>query len=149
MHGYRSRGGSTLTQQLTKRLFFSPDKSLKRKLSKALLATLLEALFAATYSDAGHHPAYKDRLLGLYLNQVFYGANAYGIRAAAAVLFSTTPNALSLQHAALLIGQINAPTAYNPLRNPERAKPCACNTCSTACATSAISTHNNDSPSKS
>ena len=121
LQGYRTRGGSTLTQQLIKRLFFSPEKTLKRKLSEALLAMQLEALFAATYSDTGDHPAYKDRLLELYLNEIFYGANAYGIHDAAAIFFNSTPDALSLPQAALLMGQINAPTAYNPLRNPDRA----------------------------
>ena len=126
LQGYRTRGGSTLTQQLIKRLFFSADKTLKRKLSEALLATQLEALFAANYPDTGQqlpqsHPVYKDRLLELYLNEVFYGANAYGIHDAAAIFFSSTPDALSLPQAALLMGQINAPTAYNPLRHPDRA----------------------------
>ncbi len=123
LRGYRSRGGSTLTQQLVKRLFFSPRKNLRRKLSEALLALQVEALFAATYPgrNAKGTPVYKDRLLELYLNQAFYGANAYGIHDAAATYFSTTPDALSLPRAALLMGLINAPTAYNPLRHPHRA----------------------------
>ncbi len=121
--GSITRGGSTLTQQLVKRLFFSPQKTLERKLSEALLAVQLEAFFAASYSDtnAAGHPAYKDRLLELYLNEVFYGTNAYGIYDAAITFFDTTPDSLSLPRAAMLIGQINAPTAYNPLRHPQRA----------------------------
>jgi len=123
LRGYRTRGGSTLTQQLVKRLFFSPDKSLARKLSEALLALQLEAQFAAAYPDTTPlgRPAYKDRLLELYLNEVFYGANAHGIHDAAAIFFNTTPDALDLPRAALLMGQINAPTAFNPLRHPQRA----------------------------
>lgn len=123
LKGYRTRGGSTLTQQLVKRLFFSPQKNLKRKLSEALLSLQLEAHFATAYPDtnAQGQPVYKDHLLELYLNEVFYGANAYGIHDAAAIFFSTTPDALSLPRAALLMGQINAPTAYNPLRHPQRA----------------------------
>ncbi len=121
--GNITRGGSTLTQQLVKRLFFSPQKTFERKLSEALLTVHLEAFFASSYpdtNDAGH-PAYKDRLLELYLNEVFYGTNAYGIYDAAITFFDTTPDSLSLPRAAMLIGQINAPTAYNPLRHPARA----------------------------
>ena len=118
-----TRGGSTLTQQLVKRLFFSPKKTFERKLSEALLALQLEAFFAASYPDtnAAGQPAYKNRLLELYLNEVFYGTNAYGIYDAAITFFDTTPDSLSLPRAAMLIGQINAPTAYNPLRHPKRA----------------------------
>ena len=121
--GSITRGGSTLTQQLVKRLFFSPQKTFERKLSEALLAVQLEAFFATSYPDtnAAGHPAYKDRLIELYLNEVFYGTNAYGIYDAAITFFDTTPDSLSLPRAAMLIGQINAPTAYNPLRHPERA----------------------------
>ena len=123
LRGSLTRGGSTLTQQLVKRLFFSPKKTFERKLSEALLAVQLEEFFAASYPDtqAAGHPAYKDRLLELYLNEVFYGTNAYGIHDAAATFCNTTPDSLSLPRAAMLIGQINAPTAYNPLRHPERA----------------------------
>ena len=123
LKGSLTRGGSTLTQQLVKRLFFSPEKTFERKLSEALLAVQLEAFFATSHPDtnAAGHPAYKDRLLELYLNEVFYGTNAYGIHDAAATFFDTTPDSLSLPRAAMLIGQINAPTAYNPLRHPERA----------------------------
>lgn len=121
--GGLTRGGSTLTQQLVKRLFFSPEKTFKRKLSEALLAVQLESFFAASYPDtnAAGQLAYKDRLLELYLNEVFYGTNAYGIHDAAATFFNTTPDSLSLPRAAMLIGQLNAPTAYNPLRNAQQA----------------------------
>lgn len=121
--GSLTRGGSTLTQQLVKRLFFSPEKTFKRKLSEALLALQLEAFFATSYPDtnAAGQPAYKDRLLELYLNEVFYGTNAYGIHDAAVTFFDTTPDSLSLPRAAMLIGQVNAPTKYNPLRHPQPA----------------------------
>ncbi len=126
LHGYGQRGGSTLTQQLAKRLFFSPDKTIRRKLSEILVALQLESLYARRYpgrvvGTEGFYPAYKDRLLELYLNTVFFGANAYGINDAAQVFFGVTPDRLSVPQAALLIGLINAPTAYNPLQRPERA----------------------------
>ena len=123
LKGSLTRGGSTLTQQLVKRLFFSPERTFKRKFAEALLALQLEAFFADSYPDtnAYGHPVYKDHLLELYLNGVFYGTNAYGIHDAAATFFDTTPDSLSQPRAAMLIGQVNAPTKYNPLRHPERA----------------------------
>ncbi|NKB68344.1 MAG: PBP1A family penicillin-binding protein [Candidatus Latescibacteria bacterium] len=125
--GLGSRGGSTLTQQLVKRLFFSPEKTLRRKGREMLLATELEALYASTFPDTATdsrdqpYPRYKDHLLELYLNTVFYGANAYGIADAADIYFGRPPNQLTLPQAALLAGLVNAPSAYNPLRHPERA----------------------------
>jgi membrane peptidoglycan carboxypeptidase len=127
VRGYGSRGGSTLTQQLVKRLFFSPEKTIKRKLSEMLLAIELESLYARTYPGTSRdhrgrlYPAYKDRLIELYLNTVFYGANAYGIADAAFTYFGLEPRQLSQTQAALLVGIVNAPTAYNPLQNPQRA----------------------------
>lgn len=126
VHGDSRRGGSTLTQQLVKRLFFSPEKTLRRKLSEMLLALQLEALYADRFpgrrqGPGGEYPVYKDRLLELYLNTVFFGANAYGITDAARVYFGVSPDSLNLPQAALLMGLINAPTAYNPLQRPERA----------------------------
>ncbi len=126
-HGFGARGGSTLTQQLVKRLFFSPERTLKRKLSEMLLALQVEALYARHYPGtdstawAPDHPAHKDRLLELYFNTVFFGANSYGIGDAAETFFARTPADLSVPQVALLIGLPNAPTAYNPLRHPDRA----------------------------
>ncbi|MFH1567932.1 MAG: PBP1A family penicillin-binding protein [Gemmatimonadota bacterium] len=126
-HGLGTRGGSTLTQQLVKRLFFSPQKAIARKLSEMLLALQLEALYAGQYPGlvttpwAPEHPAYKDRLLELYLNTVFFGANSYGIADAARTYFGLPPGKLTTPQAALLVGLPNAPSAYNPLQNPDRA----------------------------
>ncbi|MBT7456908.1 MAG: PBP1A family penicillin-binding protein, partial [Gemmatimonadetes bacterium] len=126
-HGYGARGGSTLTQQLVKRLFFSPEKTIKRKISEMLLALQVEALYANYYVGthstdwAADHAIYKDHLLELYLNTVFFGANSYGIGDAAETFFAKRPQDLSLPEVALLIGLPNAPSAYNPLRHPDRA----------------------------
>ena len=126
-HGYGSRGGSTLTQQLVKRLFFSPRKTMRRKLAEALLALELEALYARSFPgtvkppNRKPYPVYKNHLLELYLNTVFYGANAYGIADASEVYFDRSPRNLSLPQAALLMGLINAPSTHNPLQHPERA----------------------------
>ena len=92
-----------------------------------LLAAELEALYARTFPDTAldaegrPYPRYKDHLLELYLNTVFYGANAYGIADAAQIYFGRPPDRLSLPQAALLAGLVNAPSAYNPLQHPERA----------------------------
>jgi membrane peptidoglycan carboxypeptidase len=126
-HGFGARGGSTLTQQLVKRLFFSTERTLERKVSEILLALQLEAQYARHYPGidttawAPAHPLYKDRLLELYLNTVFFGANSYGIGDAAETFFARAPGELSLQQAALLMGLPNAPSAYNPLQHPDRA----------------------------
>ena len=124
-HGFGTRGGSTLTQQLVKRLFFSPEKTFRRKLGEILLALELEALFARSYPGTSggviDAPVYKNRLLELYLNTVFYGANAYGLADAALVYYGRSPRNLTLPQAALLMGVINAPSTYNPLQHPERA----------------------------
>lgn len=121
-HGFGTRGGSTLTQQLVKRLFFSREKTLRRKLGEMLIALELEALYAQRFpGQIEGRPRYKDRLIELYLNTAFYGSNAYGLHDAAAIFFATTPDSLSIEQAALLVGLVNAPSAYNPLQHPERA----------------------------
>ena len=71
---------------------------------------------------------------------MFYGAKAYGIHDTAAIFFNSTPDALSLPQTALLLGQINAPTAYNPLRRQDRAKIAPAHTCWIAYAKAANST---------
>jgi len=121
-YGFGTRGGSTLTQQLVKRLFFSPEKTLRRKFGEMLLALELEALYARRFpGEKNGRPLYKDRLLELYFNTAFYGSNAYGLHDAAAIFFATSPDSLTVEQAALLVGLLNAPSAYNPLQHPERA----------------------------
>lgn len=125
--GLGARGGSTLTQQLVKRLFLSPERTIERKVGEMLLALQLEAHFARhdrgmdSTAWAPAHPIYKDRILELYLNTVFFGANSYGIGDAAETFFSKDPADLTVAEAALLVGLPNAPSAYNPLRHPDRA----------------------------
>ena len=63
----------------------------------------------------------KEEIVAMYLNTVFYGSNAYGIKAAAKTFFDKEPSELNVQEAALLVGVVNAPTRYSPVRNPERA----------------------------
>ncbi len=109
-HGRIVEGGSTLTQQLAKVLFLTPDKSLDRKLKEAFLALQLERRYS------------KDRILEMYLNQVYFGHGAYGVEAAARTYFGKSVTDLSLPEAALLAGLPRAPTLYSPFNHPEAAK---------------------------
>ncbi len=103
------QGGSTLTQQLAKNLFLSPDRTLKRKIQEALLALRLEQRFT------------KDQIFALYMNRVFLGTGSYGFDAAARQYFGKPASKVSLYEAALLAGLLKAPSRYNPARSTERA----------------------------
>ncbi|MFQ5892931.1 MAG: transglycosylase domain-containing protein, partial [Nitrospinota bacterium] len=96
-------GGSTITQQLAKVLFLTPERSLRRKIKEAILALQIER----TYS--------KDQILEFYLNQVYMGSGAYGVEAAARTYFGKSVEALTLSEAALLAGLPRAPSRYSPL----------------------------------
>src|SRR2546422_527356 len=103
-------GGSTITQQLTKVLFLTPDKSLERKMKEAALALELERRYS------------KDRILEMYMNQIYFGNGAYGVEAAARTYFGKSVTELSLKDAALLAGLPRAPSTYSPFEHPEAAK---------------------------
>ena len=103
-------GGSTITQQLTKVLFLTPDKSLERKLKEAVLALELERRYT------------KDRILEMYLNQVYFGHGAYGVEAASRTYFGKSVSELNVREAALLAGLPRAPTTYSPFEHGEAAK---------------------------
>lgn len=101
-------GGSTITQQLTKMLFLKPEKSLSRKIKEAIISVQIEKRYT------------KDEIMGMYLNQAYFGTRAYGIEAAAQTYFGKSANELSLSEAALLAGLQKAPTLYSPFKNPEK-----------------------------
>src|SRR5215467_3730729 len=103
-------GGSTITQQLTKVLFLTPDKSLERKLKEVVLALDLERRYP------------KDRILEMYLNQVYFGHGAYGVEAAARTFFGKSVSELNVRESALLAGLPRAPTTYSPFERAELAK---------------------------
>jgi penicillin-binding protein 1A len=107
--GRFAQGGSTITQELVRNLYLSRERTLKRKLTEACLAIKLA------------HQWSKDKILTAYLNQVFYGNHAYGVEAAAETYFSRTAKHLTLEQAALLAGLPQAPSSYDPFRNPEAA----------------------------
>lgn len=113
-HWGRVRGGSTITQQIVKNIFLTREKFYVRKLKEILLATQIEALFERHYG-AG----YKDRLLEIYINGSFYGANAYGIADAAQTYFGKRAADLTLLESAILAGLPNAPSVLNPFRKDQ------------------------------
>jgi penicillin-binding protein 1A len=104
-----TRGASTLTQQVAKNLFLTPDQTLGRKVQEAVLAIWLEQNYT------------KEQIIELYLNRVYYGAGATGIEAAAQTYFGVSSRDLTLGQAAMLAGILPAPSAYNPKNNPETA----------------------------
>jgi penicillin-binding protein 1A len=104
------QGGSTITQQLAKMLFLKPEKSLIRKVKEAAISLQLEKRYT------------KDEILGLYLNQAYFGTRAFGIEAAAQTYFGKSVTTLSLGEAALLATLPKAPSQYSPFRNPERSR---------------------------
>ena len=103
------QGGSTLTQQLAKNLFLTPERTLRRKGQEALLALWLERRFS------------KDQLLEIYLNRVYLGAGAFGVDAAARQYFGIPARRLGLWQAALLAGLPKAPSRLNPRASPDLA----------------------------
>ncbi|MBI2205869.1 MAG: PBP1A family penicillin-binding protein [Candidatus Rokubacteria bacterium] len=103
-------GGSTITQQLTKLLFLTPDKSLDRKLKEAVLALELERRYS------------KDRILEMYLNQIYFGHGAYGVEAAARTYFGKSVSELAIRESALLAGLPRAPSSYSPFEHADLAR---------------------------
>ena len=102
--GYAKEGGSTITQQVVKRLLLGDEKSYERKIKEAILAYRLEKHLS------------KDEILTIYLNQIFLGAGSYGVEAAARTYFAKHVNELTLAESAVLAGLPQAPSKYNPLQ---------------------------------
>jgi penicillin-binding protein 1A len=110
LHASLKEGGSTLTQQLAKVIFLSPEKTLKRKLMEASLAMKIEKSLS------------KKEILELYLNKVYFGHGAYGVEMAAKVYFGKSVGQLNLAEASLIAGLVKAPTLYSPYNDLSRAK---------------------------
>lgn len=103
------QGGSTITQQLAKNLFLSPDRTLRRKIQEMLLAFWLE------------HEYSKDQILTAYLNRVYLGAGTFGMGAAAETYFGKPLQSINLYESAVLAGLLKAPSRYAPTNDPEAA----------------------------
>jgi penicillin-binding protein 1A len=106
----RPEGASTITQQVAKNFLLSNDVSLERKVKEAILALRMERAYS------------KDRILELYLNEIFLGFRAYGVAAAALVYFDKPLDELTVAEAAFLAGLPKAPSTYDPRRRPEAAR---------------------------
>ena len=104
------QGGSTITQQVTKSFFLTPERSYKRKIKEAILAYRIDKTFS------------KADILYLYLNQIYLGHGAYGVQAAAENYFGKSTRELNLAECAILAGLPQAPSRYSPFWYPERAK---------------------------
>jgi penicillin-binding protein 1A len=107
--GHLVQGGSTITQQLAKNLFLTPERTIWRKLQEVVLAVWLEARFS------------KEEILQLYLNRVYYGAGATGIEKAAQAYYGKSARDITLGEAAPMAGLLKAPANYSPLLHPQAA----------------------------
>ena len=103
------QGGSTITQQLAKNVFLTPERSLTRKVQETLLALWLEHRFS------------KDQILEIYLNRVYLGAGTYGVDAAAHRYFNKSARHTNLYESAAVAGLLKAPTRFNPTRDRDKA----------------------------
>ena len=110
VQGGRRQGASTITMQVARNFFLSSEKTLTRKLYEALLAFKIE------------NNLQKDQILELYINQIYLGQRAYGFAAASQIYFGKSLDKLTLGEAAILAGLPKAPSAYNPVANPQRAR---------------------------
>lgn len=108
--GGKRQGASTITMQVARNFFLSSEKTLTRKLYEALLAFKIE------------HELSKDEILELYVNQIYLGQRAYGFAAAAQIYFGKRLAELNVAEMAMLAGLPKAPSSYNPVANPKRAK---------------------------
>jgi penicillin-binding protein 1A len=110
LHGGASQGASTITMQVARNFFLSSEKTYTRKIYEMMLAYKIERALT------------KDQILELYMNQIYLGERAYGFAAAARVYFGKDLKDITLAQAAMLAGLPKAPSAYNPIVNPKRAK---------------------------
>ena len=108
--GGKRQGASTITMQVARNFFLSSQKTFTRKLYEALLAFKIE------------HSLSKDQILELYINQIYLGQRAYGFAAAGQTYFGKSLDKLTLAEAAMLAGLPKAPSSYNPIASPQRAK---------------------------
>lgn len=108
--GHLVQGGSTITQQVAKNIFLTPERTIKRKIQEMLLAFWLEGRFT------------KKQLLAIYLNRVYLGAGNYGVDAAARRYFDKSATEMNLIESAQLAGLLKAPSKYSPIASPEKSK---------------------------
>jgi penicillin-binding protein 1A len=108
--GGLAQGASTITQQVVKNIYFSPEKTWRRKINEALVAIQLERNYT------------KDKIIEIYLNTIYFGTGTYGIEKASEIYFGKNAADLSIAEAAMLAGMVQAPEVYSPFNNIENAK---------------------------
>lgn len=108
--GKKVEGGSTITQQLAKNVFLTNDKSWLRKTKEAVIAINLERNYS------------KEKILEMYLNQIYFGHGAYGIQSAATMFFNKPVSELTVEEGAMLAGLPKAPSNYSPINHPDESK---------------------------
>ncbi len=104
-----AQGASTITQQVAKNIFLTPNKNIRRKVQELILALWLEQKFS------------KNQIMALYLNRVYFGSGLYGLEAASEWYFNKNAHKLNLHEAAILAGMLKAPNRYNPILQRENA----------------------------
>ncbi|MCB5230850.1 MAG: transglycosylase domain-containing protein, partial [Candidatus Cloacimonas sp.] len=109
VRGGYAQGASTITQQLARNMFLTFEKQLPRKLKEVMLAVQIEQNYS------------KEEILEMYLDKIYLGGGMYGVEAASRRYFNKTVEELNIQESALIIGLIQLPNAYSPIKNPERA----------------------------
>ena len=105
--GHTLEGGSTITQQTVKNIFLSNDRTILRKMEELALAVQMEKYYT------------KDQILELYLNTIYFGHGAYGLKEASLTYFGKEPKDLDLSQCAMLAGLPQAPSAYDPIDHPK------------------------------
>ncbi|HPN40598.1 MAG: PBP1A family penicillin-binding protein [Candidatus Cloacimonetes bacterium] len=105
-----SQGASTITQQMARNMFLTLDKQVSRKMKEAILALRIEATFS------------KEEILEIYFNKIFWGGQIHGVETAALYYFNKHARDLSIAESAMLVGMIQRPNYYDPIRKPENAK---------------------------
>ncbi len=108
-HNRRAQGGSTITQQLARQSFLTPNKSYRRKVQELILAARLERLYT------------KQQILELYFNKIYFGDGLYGVEAASRGYFGKHASEVTVAEAALLAGLVKSPSSYAPTVSMERA----------------------------
>ena len=109
IEGRYAQGGSTITQQVAKNLFLTPNKTIKRKVQELMFSFWLESVFT------------KEQILTLYLNRVYLGSGTYGIAAASHKYFQKAPQDINILEASVIAGMLKAPSRYNPIYSKELA----------------------------
>ena len=122
----RKGGGSTLSQQLAKNLFNTRledyDGALLKRINNNDIKTIIQKSKEWIIAVELEKNFTKEEIMAMYLNTVDFGGNTFGINVASRTFFNTTPDSLAIQEAAVLVGLVQAPSFFNPVRNPENAK---------------------------